>query len=145
MSKLIDETENGVNVSNEPEASYIQGMTDALSLWGDVCGRQANCESCPMSVIRGANLTCPQLASKYPQKMLSILMELYKKPYTYFDEYCIRFPECNLDVEQLQKVMCRKAVFEGYCGCEGGDCTECWLETYEGDITEYVDGDEEEE
>ena len=138
MAKLFDETKDGENVNLEPEASYLQGMADGLSLWGDVCGRQANCESCPMNVVRrGANLTCQQLAARYPQKMLSILLEFYKKPYTYFDEYCTRFPECNLDVDDLQKVLCRKAVFEGYCACEGGDCTKCWLEEYTGDVTEF--------
>ena len=145
MSKIIDETEQGNNANLEPEASYLQGMTDGLALWGDVCGRQSNCESCPMQVVRNANLTCQQFAAKYPNKMLSILMELYKKDYTYFDEYCTRFPECNLDVEDLQKIMCRKAVFEGYCGCNGGDCTKCWLEPYTGDVTEFEAENETEE
>lgn len=139
MSKIIDETQEGENKNVVPEASYMQGLEDGLALWGTICGKQANCEECPLSVIRGANVTCQQFAAAYPQKMASILMELSKQKYTYFDEYCTRFPENDLSVDVLKEIMCRKAVFEGYCSCEnsGEACKKCWLEPYVGDVTEF--------
>ena len=58
------------------------------------------------------------------------------KEFTYFDEYNIRFPQSNLSVEALSEVACRKAIFEGFTGCEGGDCEACWKQAYVGDTTE---------
>ena len=59
---------------------------------------------------------------------------------TYYEEYCTRFPECNLPVEVLSLALCRKAVFEGYVECPHTDdeqaCLNCWKEVYSGDVTE---------
>lgn len=141
MSKILEETKQGDNKNLEPEATYTEGLLDGIRLMGSVCGRQGSCEDCPISVIKSTNMTCQQFAADYPQKMLSILMEMNNKDYTYFEEYCNRFPQCNLTVDIVSKISCRKAIFEGYCGCdgeEGGhDCKDCWLEQYRGDVTEF--------
>lgn len=146
MSKLVEETKQGVNRNLEPEATYMEGLQDGISLFGSVCSKEANCDECPVSLIKNTNMTCQQFAADYPQKMLSILMELNNKDVSFFDEYCIRFPSCNLSVDLLSKVACRKAVFEGYCGCggeqEGLNCKNCWLEKYIGDVTEFGEEDE---
>lgn len=124
------------------QKSYKQGQIDALELWGKTCGKQGNCESCPIGSLRGANVSCQDFAKQFPAKMLSILTEMNEEEITYYQEYCMRFPECNLDAEDLAELACRKAVFEGYVGCEGGDCLACWNERYMGDVTE-IDNPEE--
>jgi hypothetical protein len=116
--------------------SHQQGMIDAIKLWGTVCGQQGNCETCPIGSLRGANVTCQDFAKQFPAKMLSILKEMNEGEINYYQEYCTRFPECNLPVEVLAECACRKAIFEGYCDCEGGDCKACWEETYIADVTE---------
>lgn len=117
--------------------SVMQGQIDAIKLWGDVCGQQANCQDCPIGTIRGTGVTCQEFASKFPSKMLSLLKEMNGEDVSYFKEFCIRFPECNMPVEDLAQCICRKVAFEGYSGCDGGDCTSCWLESYKGDVTEF--------
>lgn len=116
--------------------SYNQGEVDAIKLWGEVCGSQANCEQCPIGSIRGTNVTCQDFARQFPAKMLSLLKEMNNEDLTYFKEYCMRFPECNMSVEDLSMCACRKVIFEGYTDCSGGDCVNCWKEKYTGDITE---------
>lgn len=120
--------------------SYQQGRIDALQLWGTVCGRHANCEECPIGSMRGANVTCQDFAKQFPAKMLSILQEMYEGQISFFEEYCTRFPNCNLDVETLAVCTCRKAVFEGYLDCDKANdsaaCEACWKEIYVADVTE---------
>lgn len=117
-------------------------MIDGLQLWGTVCGQQSNCQNCPIGSIRGTNVTCQDFAAEFPAKMLSILTEMKDEGISFFNEYSTRFPECNLDVETLSQVACRKAVFEGYTACPGGDCVACWKEKYTGDVTEVADDSE---
>lgn len=112
-----------------------KGMIEAIQLWGRVCGKQANCESCPIASVRETGLTCQDFAKNYPAKMLSLLLELDRGELTYFQEYCLRFPDCNLSVEDLSECTCRKAVFEGKLGCESGDCVACWNSRYFGDVS----------
>lgn len=123
-------------------SSHEQGMVDGIKLWGEVCGSQGNCDECPIGSIKGVNVTCQDFARQFPAKMLSILKEMSDEDYTYYKEYCTRFPECNMPVEVLADCVCRKAVFEGFTACESGDCVECWKEKYAGDVTEDVEDDE---
>lgn len=119
--------------------SYQQGRIDGIRLFGEVCGREGGCYSCPIQQIRGTGMTCQDFAAKFPAKMLSLLNELREKEHTYFNEYCIRFPNSDMDVETLAAFSCRKALFEGYLECPGADggfdCVACWNQKYEGDIT----------
>lgn len=120
--------------------SKIQNMKDALALWGRVCGRQGACDICPIGAIRGTNVTCQEFAQQFPEKFLSLLQEMDSDPdkYTYYNEYCVRFPECNQPVETVAQMVCRLAVFEGSLNCpygENGSCVECWLKPYKGDIS----------
>ncbi len=119
--------------------SYLKGMTDGLQLWGTVCGRQGNCEVCPIGSLRGANVSCQDFARQFPEKMLSILKEMNEGNISFYEEYCMRFPECNLSIEDIAVCACRKAIFEGYVGCENAngqdECVRCWNEKYEGDVT----------
>ena len=122
--------------------SHQQGMIDGLELWGRVCGQQGNCENCPIGTIRGAGVTCQDFARQFPAKMLSILREMDEEQVTYYKEYCMRFPDCNLPIEGLSLCACRKAIFEGYVGCESASdeaCMQCWNETYTGDVTEELE------
>lgn len=123
----------------EDSKSYNQGMIDGIKLWGEVCGKEGNCEGCPIGSIRGTNVTCQDFARQFPAKMLSILKEMNEGQLTYYEEYCTRFPECNLSVEELASCTCRKAVFEGFLGCEDADdrtvCENCWKEVYSSDVT----------
>lgn len=123
--------------------SYKQGMIDGIELWGTVCGKQGNCDTCPIGSIRGTNVTCQDFARQFPAKMLSILSEMNEGELTYYEEYCTRFPECNLTVEELAACTCRKAVFEGYLMCESAEdssaCESCWKEVYTSDVTMIKD------
>ena len=125
-------------MANQNEKGFKSGMIAGLEIYGRVCGKQANCEQCPVGSIRGTGVTCQDFAKQFPAKMLSILQEMDEGQLTFFEEYCTRFPNCNLSVEELAQIMCRKACFEGYCACEkeGQDCVDCWNETYVSDITE---------
>lgn len=135
--------------------SYNQCMIDGIELWGKVCGKTGSCLECPISNIRGTNVTCQDFAKKFPAKMLSVLKEMNEGEITYFDEYCMRFPDNQMPVDYLAHCMCRKMVFEGYLDCPVLDCDEdnpeaeekciaCWKEQYIGDKTEE-DEDEGEE
>ena len=127
----------------ENNKSHQQGMIDGIELWGTVCGKQGNCADCPIGSIRGTNVTCQDFARQFPAKMLSILKEMNEGQLTFYEEYCMRFPNCNLDVETLAACTCRKAVFEGFLGCENSSdasaCEACWKETYVADVTEFGD------
>ena len=117
------------------KSEMVKGMTEGIRLWGSVCGRQGICEECPIGSLRGAGVSCQDFARQFPGKMLSILQEMDQGELTYYEEFCTRFGSCNLPVEVLAKVTCRKAVFEGYLECEGGDCEACWKERYISDAT----------
>lgn len=126
----------------ENEKSYKQGQIDAIGLWGRTCGKEGNCSGCPIGSIRGAGVSCQDFARQFPAKMLSILTEMDEGQLTYYEEYCMRFPECNLPVDVLAASTCRKAVFEGYLECPKIDpndssvCEKCWKEPFIGDVTE---------
>lgn len=126
--------------------SHQQGMIDGIELWGKTCGRQGTCENCPIGSIRGTNVSCQDFASKFPAKMLSILKEMNEGELSFYEEYCIRFPNCNLDLETLAACTCRKAVFEGYLDCEKASdtaaCEACWREKYVADVTEFAEEDD---
>ena len=117
--------------------TYEQGLQDGILLWGEGCSKMANCDECPVGVCKGAGVTCQEFAKQFPQKMVSLLKDVSNGGVSYVQEYNIRFPESNMTAEQLyENGVCRKTVFEGYVGCEGGDCIECWKSRYVGDTTE---------
>lgn len=115
--------------------SYEQGKQDGLELYGRVCASQANCEECMIGQLRGESVTCQEFMKQFPSKMTSMLTEMDSAEFTYFNEYVTRFPNCNLSLEDLADVVCRKAIFEGFVRCKGGDCKICWSEKYVGDVT----------
>ena len=115
------------------------GMIEAVQLWGRTCGRQGACDICPVGAIRGANVTCQEFAEKFPEKFLSILQEMDadEGTYSYYSEFCLRFPECQHPIENVAKIACRRAIFEGDVNCpygDEGDCIACWNAPYEGDV-----------
>lgn len=85
--------------------------------------------------LRGEAVTCQEFMKQFPSKMTSMLTEMDSAEFTCFNEYVTRFPNCNLSLEDLADIVCRKVIFEGFVGCEGGDCKTCWSEKYVGDIT----------
>lgn len=115
--------------------SYQQGRIDGIKLWGEACAKEGSCERCPIGIIRGTGITCQEFARKYPAKMISLLQEMNNNRISFYEEFCIRFPNSNITVEELADCACRKVVFEGYLSCKGGDCVECWQEDFTGDIT----------
>lgn len=132
---------------SENKKSYNQGMIDGLELYGRVCGKTGNCLDCPIGNIRGANVTCQDFAKQFPAKMLSLLKEMDKGEITYYEEYCMRFPDNQMPIDIFASCMCRKAIFEGYLDCPVADsedddalvtekCLACWNEKYIGDKTE---------
>ena len=128
------------------EKTYQQGVIDGIALWGRTCGAQGNCEMCPIGSIRGTGVTCQDFARQFPSKMASILKEMDEDEISFYSEFCMRFPSCQLSVEQLALTACRKTVFEGKLDCEKiGDeaaCRACWLETYITDVTEDEEDEE---
>lgn len=124
--------------------TYEQGIIDGVKLWGTACSGQGNCDSCPVSVLTGANVTCAEFAKKFPEKMAGMFSDMTKEDHTYYNEYCLRFPNCNLPVEVLAECACRKAVFEGNVNCEvegESACVDCWNERYYGDVTDTGEED----
>lgn len=110
---------------------------ETVQLWGQVCGGTGACDDCVLGAIgQASGVTCQEFAVKHPDKFLAILREKADEPITYYNEYCMRFPHSNLSIEGVADCVCRKAVFEGYLGCEGGDCVACWNTIYTQDITE---------
>lgn len=127
-------------------SSYQKGMVDAIQLWGNACGHQANCVECPVGAMKNLNVTCQDFARQFPEKMLSILKEMDQGQLSYYEEYCTRFPESSLSLKEVSLVTCRKAIFEGYLDCEENNedaCVACWMEAYVGDTTESKDDNEE--
>lgn len=123
------------------DKSYEQGVQDGIALYGRVCSKQGDCSSCMIGTLKGDTISCPEFMSKFPSKMVSLLSEMDSEKYTYYNEYVSRFPNCNLPIEALSEIVCRKVVFEGYMECQGGDCSACWQESYAGDLTEVDGGD----
>ena len=107
-----------------------------LELYGRVCGSRGTCEECAIWEMRGDGMTCQEFLAKFPSRALSLLQDMDSKEFTYYNEYMTRFPNCNLSVNELAESTCRKLIFEGYTGCRGGDCVDCWLKEYKGDMTE---------
>lgn len=122
------------------DKTYNQGVIDGIALWGRACGGQGNCEVCPIGSIRGTGVTCQEFAKQFPAKMVSILKEMDEGQLTYYEEFCLRFPSCQLDVDTLAMTACRKNVFEGKVDCtrmdEEGACRECWMRPYVSDVSE---------
>lgn len=116
--------------------AYERGKVDALEMWGRVCGKQSNCEQCAIGAIKDAGISCQDFARKFPSKFLSLLTEMDDGMVSYYEEYCYRFPDCNLSVEDLAQIACRKALFEGDCSCGGPEsaCVECWKQQYVSDV-----------
>lgn len=118
------------------DADKNKYMADGIALFGRVCAKQGNCSECAVNNVRGANITCQDFARQFPQKMLSILREMDGEETTYYSEFCMRFPQSNMPVEELANVACRKALFEGFVDCEDdSDCVACWNTPYQGDYT----------
>lgn len=115
--------------------SYEQGKLDGLELYASVCNSQGSCGDCLIGIVKGDDINCQEFISKFPGKALSLLTEMKQVDYSFYNEYCTRFPNCNLSIDELSEVVCRKAIFEGFVGCEGGDCSACWAEKYSSDVT----------
>ena len=123
--------------------SYEQGKQDGLELYGRVCSTQSSCSECMIGQLRGESISCQEFMKQFPGKMVSLLTEMDSAEYTYFDEYVTRFPNCNLSLTDLADIVCRKAIFEGFVSCNGGDCKDCWSMKYTGDITEDLESEQE--
>lgn len=125
------------------EKTYQQGVIDGIALWGRTCGSQGNCDVCPIGSIRGTGVTCQDFAKQFPAKMASILKEMDEGQLTYYEEFCMRFPSCQLTVDTLALTTCRKTAFEGKVDCDKmdveGACRACWMEQYVADVSEGED------
>lgn len=119
--------------------TYEKGMVDAIERFGKFCGSKSNCEGCRINLIKGSEMSCTEFANKFPQKFVSIMLDEVNKGISYIEEYHLRFPECDLDAEDMASLgICRRAMFEGYLDCEKPEslCRDCWEERYHGDKTE---------
>lgn len=119
------------------EKNNNEAMAEALKLWGTVCGSKGSCDTCAVVAFLDAGMTCMDFAKAYPKKFLSILKE-HEGDHNYYNEFCIRFPKCDLTEAECATLFCRKAMFQGYLDCEKSDddCLACWQEKYAGDVTE---------
>ena len=115
------------------DKTYIQGQTDAIQMIGNLCGTH-DCNSCTVGQVIGESMACFEFMRQYPNKALSLMLQESQKEYTYYTEYNVRFPRCNLSIDDLADVACCKAVFSGDTSCEGGDCVECWNRPFCGDV-----------
>ena len=111
--------------------TYEQGVVDGLRLYGDACARQGDCASCPIGALADAGVSCRDLLRQSPEKVAGLLNEMVGHELTFYEEYCLRFPETGMSVEELGEFVCRRVVFEGVASCQGGDCKACWSKPYE--------------
>ncbi len=120
------------------EKGYTRGLAEGVKLYGSVCSRYADCSLCPIDAVKGTGMTCQQFAMSQSDRMVSLLTEANGK-LSYCDEYNIRFPEADADVDYLAENLCRRFVFEGESTCSVTDdevCKKCWNAAYTGDIDE---------
>ena len=123
---------------------FQSGKVEALRIWGSVCSGIGDCSDCPIGQLTGVNLSCQEFATQFPEKFLSVLEEIYEGGRTYYHEYCTRFPNSNLSLEELATCACRKCIFEGDLSCDSNTlerCVACWSAPYKGDI-EVTDTEE---
>lgn len=113
----------------------MKGFQDGIATYGRVCSKQSNCDECMIGQLKGQAVSCQEFMKQFPMKAASFIIEMDSGEYTYFDEYVTRFPNCNLSIDELAEFSCRKALFEGYIDCPGGDCVKCWSEQYVTDVT----------
>lgn len=133
------------------KGTYEQGMQDAIEMWGNLCGRKASCNECPIGIIKGDQIDCTEFAKQFPKKYVALLQEDKNNgAITYAEEYHVRFPASPLSTEELTEMgYCRRAIFEGYLKCDrpSTDCIACWNEQFIKDedprAVEEVDEDDE--
>lgn len=116
--------------------TYTNGLIEGVRLLGGVCSRYGDCDLCPVGKVRGTGMTCHQFAMSQPEKMLSLLQEADRN-LTYCDEYNIRFPNADADIDYLAEILCRRCVFEGETTCKVTNneiCRKCWGCVYVGDV-----------
>ena len=111
-------------------------MSDILKTYGEVCSIR-DCSTCLIGAERG-DLSCPEFLSKFPDRASVLINQMANQKATYYNEFCKRFPKCNIGVEVLAECICRKAAFEGYLDCQDGDCVACWKEEFAGDVTVHT-------
>ena len=114
--------------------TYEDGLRDGIGKFGGFCASHGDCSSCAVHALIPVGETCPVYISHSPASVLT-LIDGQDESYSYYNEFCNRFPNAGLSVEVLANSACRKVVFEGYTECAGGDCEKCWQEHYTGDIT----------
>lgn len=115
----------------EKSESYMQGLQDGVTLVASVCHTH-NCEDCKLSQASG-ELSCMDFVANHPSEATSILLDMEQGGHSYYDEYCVRFPESEVSVEDLAATVCRKVIFEGDFTCPIEDentCIECWKSDY---------------
>lgn len=126
--------------------AYYAGFVDAFKRWGSACSKQANCEECPIGIVKAGGITCSEFAKQFPEKFASLITEMdTDAPISFFEEFCMRFPNCNINVDGVSQLACRKAIYEGYLECDKPRemCIDCWLEPFYGDVTEQGGTEEE--
>jgi len=120
------------------EAEYRKGMADGLKNWGQVCSGQGRCDECPVGVSKG-QMSCQEFAYKFPEMMANVLEQAASGHVnSYYNEFCVRFPNSAMPVELLARAFCRKAMFEGSFECTVEDdvdaCIACWNKPHYSDV-----------
>lgn len=120
-------------MANSETAEFVRGYAKALREYGTVCGSQANCSECPIGRQLAEGIDCTEYMRKFPEQFANILSTINKRPLTYFEVYCLRFPVNRMGLTDTAEMLCRKAIFEGTAQCDSGDCRACWNEPYDGE------------
>ena len=107
--------------------TYEDGLVDGIQKYGAFCSSFGDCSSCSVGKQLGS-LSCAEFAKKFPQRFLAEANSGIG--YSFYNEYCRRFPNSRMSVETLADSACRKVLFEGFTGCQGGDCVACWNEKF---------------
>ena len=116
------------------DKTYTDGLRDGIQKFGTFCKNHGDCSSCKISEHLNDDMDCAEFAGHFPQQFLAII-ESSDSNYSYYNEFCKRFSNSGLSIEELADSACRKAIFEGYVDCEREDCVACWNEHYTGDVT----------
>lgn len=111
---------------------YIQGLRDGLQSYGTLCAAHGDCGECPIARKLG-DMDCEVCMRRDPAKLVDAIAVAEETPLNYYEQYCLRFPESVLTLEEVSDSVCRKMLFTGDMTCSGGDCLRCWSEPYKED------------
>lgn len=161
---LVKLFESRIPETELQDEDFMAGFRNGLQLVSVCCSLNSeDCNNCPLGELFDANEDCLDICADTPDKVAEKLSELITNggiPYTislvapfpvktigcmekpsstavrsYYDEFCVRFPESEDTLQDIAISCCRNACFGlgdcPYDSVETTECEQCWREDYE--------------